>query len=435
MKYFIACLIILLTTNVHSQEGPIITMQTNFGTIVLEMNPEQAPKTVDNFLRYVKDDFYNGTIFHRVIRGFVIQGGGYTQDYEKKPTRPSIPNESENGLENHRGTIAMARTTYNADSATSQFFINVNNNTSLNYQASSLDSDRGYTVFGQVIKGMDVVDKIQKVRTNAAGPFRRYVPKTPVIIESVKVENTLVKSLPEEILSDDGGIETESRESSETATGTNETLSELNEAETEETEDDDIEDDDIEDDDIEDDDIEDDEIEDDEIEDDEIEDDETDETEYSETEIESEEVDSEKTDSRDDDNLVTAEQETIADNSNSYSVSVNESQEDIASLKTSEVSEIETDSTTESNLSITKDLGSVAKKETPRFHSDQETIPLGENTLTDKSARLDSLTQSEEQRKLENTQTLQMSGSYPFMTSFSAPDLPSRADQPEPLSN
>jgi len=189
MKYFTAGLLLLLAATVYSQEMPIVSMQTNLGMIVLELHPDKAPKTVANFLRYTQEGFYNGTIFHRVVRRFVIQGGGYTIDYEKKPpTYPPIPNESQNGLKNRRGTIAMARRTDELNSATSQFFINVNNNESLNYSASSY-SYEGYTVFGKVIKGMEVVDKIQNIETGSQGPLRRYVPQQMVLIEKVTVEN------------------------------------------------------------------------------------------------------------------------------------------------------------------------------------------------------------------------------------------------------
>ncbi len=197
-NYFTAGFLILLAVTVRSEEMPIVTMQTNIGAIVLELNPKKAPKTVDNFLRHAQDGFYEGTIFHRVIRRYFIQGGGYTQDSEKKPpTYAPIPNESNNGLKNVRGTIAMARNSYGSDSATSQFFINVNDNNFLDY---SVDPDGGYTVFGRVIEGMKVVDKIKDRKTVKTGSFRKY-PKEPVIIESVMVENVSVK--PRATLSSD----------------------------------------------------------------------------------------------------------------------------------------------------------------------------------------------------------------------------------------
>jgi cyclophilin family peptidyl-prolyl cis-trans isomerase len=189
MKYFTAGLLLLFAATVYSKEMPIVSMQTNFGMIILELYPDKAPKTVENFLRYTQAGFYEGTIFHRVVKRFVIQGGGYTINYEKKPSiYPPIPNESQNGLKNRRGTIAMARRTDEENSATSQFFINVNDNDTLNYLASSY-SYEGYTVFGKVIKGLDVVDKIQQIETGANGPLRRYVPQQMVIIEKVTVEN------------------------------------------------------------------------------------------------------------------------------------------------------------------------------------------------------------------------------------------------------
>ena len=191
-NYFTAGFLILLAVTVRSEEMPTVTMQTNIGAIVLELNPKKAPKTVDNFLRHAQDGFYDGTVFHRIIRRYLIQGGGYTQDNEKKPTTYApIPNESNNGLKNVRGTIAMARNSYGSDSATSQFFINVNDNNFLDY---SVDPDGGYAVFGRVTKGMKVVDKIKERKTVKTGSFRKY-PKEPVIIESVMVENVPVKPI------------------------------------------------------------------------------------------------------------------------------------------------------------------------------------------------------------------------------------------------
>lgn len=201
MNYFTAGLLILLVVTVRSEEMPTVTMQTNVGTIVLELNPDKAQKTVANFLRYAQDGFYEGTIFHRVIRNYIIQGGAYTQDNEKKPPLyDPIPNESDNGLENVRTTIAMARNPDDPDSATSQFFINVKDNDSLDYQ-SSLYSDWGYAVFGSVIEGMNVVDKIQAMKTGKKGSDREYVPKELIIIESVMVEN--VQAKPKVLLSSD----------------------------------------------------------------------------------------------------------------------------------------------------------------------------------------------------------------------------------------
>ena len=152
------------------------------GDIVVELNAEKAPKTVANFLQYVNDKFYDGTVFHRVINGFMIQGGGFTPDMQQKPTRAPIPLEASNGLKNDNYTIAMARTG-NPDSATAQFFINVNKNDSLN--APNPDG-HGYAVFGKVVSGNEVVDKIKAVETANAGPHQN-VPKTAVVIKSATV--------------------------------------------------------------------------------------------------------------------------------------------------------------------------------------------------------------------------------------------------------
>jgi peptidyl-prolyl cis-trans isomerase A (cyclophilin A)/peptidyl-prolyl cis-trans isomerase B (cyclophilin B) len=163
---------------------PQVDVKTNMGTIRLELYPAKAPKTVENFLQYVKDGHYSGTIFHRVIDGFMIQGGGFEGSYKQKPTRDPVENEAKNGLKNDLGTIAMART--NAPhSASAQFFINLKNNEFLN--AAQAQDGWGYAVFGKVVSGMDVVSKIAKSQTGAGGPFRSDVPKQPVVIESITV--------------------------------------------------------------------------------------------------------------------------------------------------------------------------------------------------------------------------------------------------------
>jgi cyclophilin family peptidyl-prolyl cis-trans isomerase len=159
-----------------------VKLETTMGDIVIELNEEAAPITTGNFLRYVNEGFYDGTIFHRVIPGFMIQGGGFTADMVRKPTHSPIPNEAANGLKNDRGTIAMARMD-NPDSATSQFFINHKNNDALNYQGLVKP---GYAVFGNVVKGMDVVDKIAAVKTTRKGPYSD-VPVEPVVIKSARV--------------------------------------------------------------------------------------------------------------------------------------------------------------------------------------------------------------------------------------------------------
>jgi cyclophilin family peptidyl-prolyl cis-trans isomerase len=163
---------------------PQVDIKTNLGTIRVELYPGKAPKTVENFLQYVKDGHYNATVFHRVIDGFMIQGGGFEAGYKQKPTRHPVQNEAKNGLKNEAGTLAMARTP-EPHSATAQFFINVNNNDFLN--AERAQDGWGYAVFGKVVSGMDVVTRIAKTPTGPAGPFRSDVPKQPVVIESVTV--------------------------------------------------------------------------------------------------------------------------------------------------------------------------------------------------------------------------------------------------------
>jgi len=158
-------------------------METSLGNIKIELNTKEAPISVQNFLGYVNKGFYNGTIFHRVINGFMIQGGGFTPDMTPKAAGAPIKNEAGNGLKNDRGTIAMARTG-NPDSATAQFFINVVNNDGLNRPSPD---GFGYAVFGKVVEGMDVVDKIKAVKTGTSNMGFRDVPETPVVIKSVKV--------------------------------------------------------------------------------------------------------------------------------------------------------------------------------------------------------------------------------------------------------
>ena len=160
-------------------------IETTMGTITLALDAEKAPLTVANFAQYAKDGHYDGTIFHRVIDGFMIQGGGFTRDMNQKPTREPIRNEAMNGLKNKRGTIAMARTMV-VDSATSQFFINLVDNDFLDF-TSPTPQGFGYAVFGSVTDGMEVVDRIAKVKTGNAGPHQN-VPEEAVIIKKVTVE-------------------------------------------------------------------------------------------------------------------------------------------------------------------------------------------------------------------------------------------------------
>ncbi len=173
---------LLAASQALAAEPVPVRMKTSLGEIRLELYPDKAPATVQNFLDYANSGFYDGTIFHRVIGTFMIQGGGFTPDMQKKPTREPIANEANNGLSNRRGTIAMARMPQ-PHSATSQFFINVQNNVNLDYRG---EREWGYAVFGQVTAGMDVVDAIRFVETTRKGPYSD-VPVEPVVIEEVRV--------------------------------------------------------------------------------------------------------------------------------------------------------------------------------------------------------------------------------------------------------
>ncbi len=164
--------------------SPVVLMETSLGEIRIQLEPERAPVTVKNFLDYVESGFYDNTIFHRVVKNFVIQGGAYRADLQRKPTGAPIGNEAANGLKNRRGTIAMARGVA-VDSASAEFFINVADNPILNHQDDSIQG-YGYAVFGRVIEGMTVVDRIQRVETAKRKGLRK-VPKLPVVIRSVRV--------------------------------------------------------------------------------------------------------------------------------------------------------------------------------------------------------------------------------------------------------
>ena len=172
------------TTAIPISENPRVTLTTSLGNIEIELFADKAPVTVKNFLQYVDSNFYNNTLFHRVIPGFMIQGGGFTKGMVEKATQLPIKNEAGNGLQNLRGTIAMARTQI-ISSATSQFFINVANNNSLDHHDNTSDG-YGYCVFGQVTKGMEVVDKIVSVPTTAVGPYQD-VPAKDVVILAAKL--------------------------------------------------------------------------------------------------------------------------------------------------------------------------------------------------------------------------------------------------------
>jgi len=171
--------VLLLHGTASAQIAPRLKLATSAGDIVLELYPDRAPKTVANFLQYVAERHYEGTIFHRVMDGFMIQGGGFTPDMQQKPTREPIPLEANNGLKNDRGTIAMARTA-NPNSATAQFFINVVDNRGLN---APMPDGYGYAVFGKVVAGMDVVDKVRTTATGNSG-LHQNVPLTPILINS-----------------------------------------------------------------------------------------------------------------------------------------------------------------------------------------------------------------------------------------------------------
>ena len=173
-----ATLILFSLSAISASAQPVVEIKTSQGVIVVELNPDKAPNTVANFLQYVKDGHYTGTIFHRVISNFMIQGGGMDKDFKEKPTRAPIKNEANNGLTNNIGTIAMARTG-DPHSAKAQFFINVAKNDSLNYTDQS-ERGWGYTVFGKVIKGMDVVERIARMPTDGGD-----VPLQTITIESV----------------------------------------------------------------------------------------------------------------------------------------------------------------------------------------------------------------------------------------------------------
>lgn len=181
LKFKIMIASMLLASSSLAFATTEVTIKTNLGTMELELDEQKAPISVANFISYVKSGVYNGTVFHRVIPGFMIQGGGFTASLQPKPVNSPIKNEADNGLRNLRGTIAMARTA-EQDSATSQFFINVSDNAFLDHG----QRDFGYAVFGKVIKGLDVVDKISQVATTSSGAFQN-VPVKPILINSVTV--------------------------------------------------------------------------------------------------------------------------------------------------------------------------------------------------------------------------------------------------------
>lgn len=186
-QWIISICLLLAATTAQGESLPRAELKTSMGTIVLELDYNKAPHSVENFISYAKEGFYEGTVFHRVIKDFMVQGGGYGADLQKKPTHPSIINEAPNGLKNVRGSLAMARG-MDPNSATAQFFINVKDNPNLDHKDLS-PAGMGYSVFGKVLQGMDVVDAIQAVETGAGGSFSKDVPATPIIIEKITLKN------------------------------------------------------------------------------------------------------------------------------------------------------------------------------------------------------------------------------------------------------
>lgn len=187
VKVLVLCFVVLgVVAGSARAANPVVVMETNMGTIKIELFEDKSPATVKNFLAYMEDKHYDGTIFHRVMEDFMIQGGGYEPGMKEKKTRPAVKNEAGNGLSNVRGTLAMARTE-DPDSATSQFFINLADNSRLDRKGAT-PAQAGYTVFGRVIEGMDVVDKITKVEKTKNAKGELAVPKQDVIIKSVRKE-------------------------------------------------------------------------------------------------------------------------------------------------------------------------------------------------------------------------------------------------------
>ncbi len=184
---FLVLVFIGITTITSAQSNPRVLMKTSKGDIIIELFPQKAPITVENFLSYVDQGFYDGTIFHRVIKGFMIQGGGYTTELHRKNTQPPIKNEASNGLSNKRGTIAMART-MDINSATAQFFINLVDNDFLDHRDNTPEG-YGYCVFGKVIQGMEVVDAIAEVKTMTRRGMRNVPRETIEIISITRLEN------------------------------------------------------------------------------------------------------------------------------------------------------------------------------------------------------------------------------------------------------
>ncbi len=185
IKFLTFSLIIFINNGVYAEMNTKISIETSMGVIKIELYNDKAPITSQNFIDYIKSGYFSGTIFHRVIKNFMIQGGGFTEEMQQKETQPPINNEADNGVGNKRGTIAMARTT-DPHSATAQFFINLKDNDFLNFNKKTIEG-WGYCVFGIVYEGLEVIDKIAEVKTGSNGPHQD-VPETPVIIDNISIE-------------------------------------------------------------------------------------------------------------------------------------------------------------------------------------------------------------------------------------------------------
>ncbi|TNJ35267.1 peptidylprolyl isomerase [Arenimonas terrae] len=185
-----------LTPPVVAPAPQRVLMVTSLGEITIELDAAAAPKTVENFLAYARDGHYNGTVFHRVVPGLLVQGGAFTPDLQQKPSRAPVPNEAGNGLSNRRGTIAAARDRGVSDSATAQFFINLADNPHFDRGDGDSAYTAGYAVFGRVLQGLDVVERIAALPTSARGPFPAWVPDTPVVIERVQLLDPLPPPAP-----------------------------------------------------------------------------------------------------------------------------------------------------------------------------------------------------------------------------------------------
>lgn len=204
----------LSVSALYASDKPQVELHTNKGVIVIELMPDKAPKSVENFLNYVKDGFYDKTIIHRVIPDYVIQGGGYDDKQTKKEsTHPPVPNEADNGVKNTKGTVAVARKT-EPHSGTSQFFINMKDNNQLNHTGKTDSKSWGYAVFGKVIKGMDILEQLQDIETHQDGPFK-YFPIDPIIIESATFKETIKdsKKTPAKEKKPDAKLEQEDKKS------------------------------------------------------------------------------------------------------------------------------------------------------------------------------------------------------------------------------